>query len=324
MSDDRDDDASFLSLVPNVRSRIDNAFYSALSKEQPSAKSVPDVGFTYDTPGGFLMDDDDTMTGGFLPPSPPTVVQESGHEQGEGERPSYISLSRIPCALQLLDLPPDDEEVLSVFRNAATGWGNDHPSSRRAGRGHQRDAMVLSEEDPDEVVEEHVSLRDWRAVCAALMDDGGEEGEEEGCAIDDDDDENADADATGQDLSPGLEESSGETSDEYLSETRSRKRPRKPSAGPRVTRKASSRKTQSTAARRHSPLSPSPSAEITPRQQRECLQAFLLFFPGVPEEVAKRRRLGVRELNAAATVLNEKIKTEQVRLLISSLVRQPR
>lgn len=35
----------------------------------------------------------------------------------------------------------------------------------------------------------------------------------------------------------------------------------------------------------------------------------------MPEEVAKHRRLGVRELSAAATVLNEKIKAEEVRPL---------
>ena len=45
------------------------------------------------------------------------------------------------------------------------------------------------------------------------------------------------------------------------------------------------------------------------------MKAFLLFFPSVPEEEAKRRRLGVREVNAAATMLNEKIKTEEVRPL---------
>lgn len=317
-SDDRDDDACFQSLTSNVRSRIDNAFYSASLTKHPSAKDVPKVGLEYDVaPGGFLLDDDDNMAGGFLPPSPPAVVQESGHEPEEGERPSYISLSCIPYALQLLDLPPDDEEVLAVFRNAATGWGDDYPSSRRTGRGHRREAMVTSEEDP---VEEHVSLRDWRAVCAALMDESGDdEAEKEGSATDDDDhdhdEENTDADATSQHMSSGLEESSGETSDEYRSETRSRKRPRKSSAsaaGPKSTRKAPPRHTRSAAARRYSPLSPSASAEITPRQQRECLQTFLLFFPGVPEEVAKRRRLGVRELNAAATVLNEKIKAEEV------------
>jgi hypothetical protein len=311
-SDDRDDDASFQSLASNVRSRIDNAFYSASLTKHPSAKDVLKVGLEYDvTPGGFLLDDDDNMAGGFLPPSPPAIVQEGGHEPEEGEQPSYISLSHIPYALQLLDLPPDDEEVLAVFRSAATGWEDDHSSSRRTGRGHRREAMVTSKEDP---IEEHVSLRDWRAVCAALMvESGDDEAEKEGSVIDDDrDEENTDADATGQDVSSGLEESSGETSDEYRSETRSRKRPRRSAAGPKSSRNAPPRHTRSAAARRRSPLSPSASAEITPRQQRECLQTFLLFFPGVPEEVAKHRRLGVRELNAVATVLNEKIKPEEV------------
>jgi hypothetical protein len=49
------------------------------------------------------------------------------------------------------------------------------------------------------------------------------------------------------------------------------------------------------------------------------LKAFLLFFPGVPEEEAQRRRLGVREVNEAATVLKEKIKTEEVRPLTLGL-----
>ena len=301
-----DYDPTFRSLALNVRSRIDNAFYSALPKI-----GVPDRGSTYDAPGGFLLDDDHSMAGGFLPPSPPAVVQQGGHESGESEEPSHIPLSRIPYALQLLDLPPDDEDVLAVFRNAATGWGDDHHSSRRTRR---HDAMVTGEEN--EVVEEHVSLKDWRAVCAALMDDGGYiEGAKEGDAIDEEEEESADADATGQDLSSGLEESSGESSDEYRSEARSQKRPRKSSARPGMTQKTRPRKTRSAAARRRSPLSPSTSAEITPRQRRECLQAFLLFFPAVPEEVAKHRRLGVRELSAAATVLNEKIKAEEVRPL---------
>ena len=33
-----------------------------------------------------------------------------------------IPLSSILKVLQSLDLPPDDEEVLAVFRNAASGW----------------------------------------------------------------------------------------------------------------------------------------------------------------------------------------------------------
>ncbi|KDN48402.1 hypothetical protein RSAG8_02994, partial [Rhizoctonia solani AG-8 WAC10335] len=28
----------------------------------------------------------------------------------------------VSTGLQMLDLPPDDEDVINVFRNAATGW----------------------------------------------------------------------------------------------------------------------------------------------------------------------------------------------------------
>ena len=49
------------------------------------------------------------------------------------------------------------------------------------------------------------------------------------------------------------------------------------------------------------------------------MKAFSLFFPGVPEEAAKHRRLGVREVNDAATALKEKIKAEEVRPLTLGL-----
>jgi hypothetical protein len=154
------------------------------------------------------------------------------------------------------------------------------------------------------------------------MDDGGDNRDGgEGSPVDVDDDEN-NRDVTGEYLSSELEESSGGSSDEYrITEASPRKRSRKSAAetsgdgGAGATRKTRARKTQSAAV----PLSPSTSAEITPRQRRECLQAYLLFFPDVPEEVATRRRLGVREVNAAATALNEKIKTEEVRLLTLGL-----
>ena len=288
----------------SLRTRIDNAFYTALDPQnRPPHDPV-------DAPGGFLLDDN---PGGFLPPSPPAAG--AGHETGHGpeqdEQISYIPLSRIPHALQLLDLPPDDEEVLTVFRNAATGWEDD-VSSRRTAHRRKRDPMITSEDN--DVTEGHVSLRDWRAVCAAVMGEDGDEDDVEGSgAINGDD-------ATDEDSSPELEESSGGSSDEYrITETRSRKRSRKSSAaigegaGAGATRKTRARKTQPATTRRRSPLSPSTSAEITPRQRRECLKAFLLFFPGVPEEEAQRRRLGVREVNAAATLLKEKIKTEEVR-----------
>ena len=289
---------NLLLTVMSLQTRIDNAFYSALN---PSSH--------HDAPGGFLLDDD---PGGFLPPSPPASGQEGGYEPERDEQSSYIPLSRIPHALQLLDLSPDDDEVLAVFRNAASGWEDDYPSSR-----HRRQRGSTATSEDNDVTEGRVSLRDWRAVCAALMDDGGDdEDDRQGSAADDET-----PDIPGEDVSSEPEESSGGSSDEYrITEAKSRKRPRKSTTatggGTGTTRKRVG-KTRSAALRR--PLSPGTGAEATPRQQRECLQAFLLFFPGVSEEVAKRKRLGVREVNAAATVLNEKIKTEEVRPLTFGL-----
>ena len=87
--------------------------------------------------------------GGFLPPEP------SSADDGELEddtRADAIPFSAIPSALQALDLQPDDEDVLAVFRNAATGWENKG--------GSEDDAHLL------------VGRKDWRAVCAALLDVG--------------------------------------------------------------------------------------------------------------------------------------------------------
>lgn len=278
--------------MSSLRSRIDDAFYAASSG---SSEATPDA------PGGFLLD-----AGGFLPPSPPAVAEH-------GDRPSCIPLSRIPHALQLLDLPPDDEEVLAVFRNAASGWGDDN-STQRTARG-----LMATSEDND-TSGEYVSLKDWRAVCHALMDvPGDDEDCREGVDIEDNEDNMG---ATGDDLSSEVEEPSGGSSDEYrITKVKSRKRPRKSApettaGGAGSARRTRARKSQSADTRRRTQLPPTTgSAGITARQQRECLRTFLLFFPGVPEEVAECRRLGVREVNAAAAVLNEKIKTEEVRPL---------
>jgi hypothetical protein len=292
--------------MATLQSRIDNAFYRALSID--SSRPLP----ANDAPGGFLLDDDDDIPGGFLPPSPPAVALESE------DQPSHIPLSHIPYALQLLDLPPDDEEVLAVFRNASTGWGEDHLFSQLTAHGRKRDSTTTGDEN--DMVEELVSLKDWRAVCTALMDDGGgDEGNAEGNGVDAED-----PDVAGDYPSSEPVESSDGSSDEYrVTDARSRKRSRKsaPAGVSGTTRRTRARKTQSETTRLRSPLSPSTSADITLRQKRECLRTFLLFFPSVPGEVAKRKRLGVREVNAAATLLNEKIKTEEVRPLAVGPVR---
>jgi hypothetical protein len=39
-----------------------------------------------------------------------------------GSLSPQISLSTIPSALQCLDLPPDDAQLLLVFKNTVLGW----------------------------------------------------------------------------------------------------------------------------------------------------------------------------------------------------------
>jgi len=67
------------------------------------------------------------------------------------ELPPQIPLSSIPSALQSLDLPPDDQQVLSVFQNAASGWTSSVEVDEMAGEGM-------------------VSRDDWRAICAILFE----------------------------------------------------------------------------------------------------------------------------------------------------------
>jgi hypothetical protein len=83
------------------------------------------------------------------------------HVTHTSNEPTHIPLTLIPTALQILDLPPADEEVLAVFENAARGWGGAQVSTG----------------------EEGVSREDFRAVCAALLPE--EEDQEEGTDGDD-------------------------------------------------------------------------------------------------------------------------------------------
>ncbi|KAG6853293.1 hypothetical protein C0991_005388 [Blastosporella zonata] len=69
-------------------------------------------------------------------------------DAGAGFEPAQIPMSLVPSALQLLDLPPDDDQVLAVFRNAASGW------------------ITASSTDGG-----WVSREDWHAVCAVLLEE---------------------------------------------------------------------------------------------------------------------------------------------------------
>ncbi|CEL60382.1 hypothetical protein RSOLAG1IB_09600 [Rhizoctonia solani AG-1 IB] len=150
------DDEEFTSLKPSLRRIIDTAFLK-LSKQARTETTRPlrkkprleEPASTSDEEGG-----------GF----------ERGDPEASEEEYDGIPLSMVPTGLQMLDLPPDDKEVLSVFRNAATGWEN-RPGMPRRRTGSDDEAVV----DKDAGL--LVSRADWRAVCAVLL--GQKEDEEE-------------------------------------------------------------------------------------------------------------------------------------------------
>ncbi|KAE8540432.1 hypothetical protein D1P53_003378 [Cryptococcus gattii VGV] len=158
----------------------------------------PDEGFIAEgDAGGFVIDDDaggfvpDDNQGGFLPEDDAGgFVSDGGYQDGvvsqdskhsEQQLPSHYSsqtftklvpLYLLPTLLTSLGLP-SDEDVLQVFRASAMGW--DESSNKRA----------LDTEDAA-----GVELKDFRAVCAALMDpDDGEEMEDVELGSNDGDDD---------------------------------------------------------------------------------------------------------------------------------------
>jgi len=289
-----------------VRRRIDNAFNVACGdgdRGKPDEFLSPRKKrrvehFTSDTQGGFFLDDIDQQQGGFLIDDPssdsPTAPQQE---------PAHIPLSRIPDALQILDLQPDDPEVLAVFRNAASGWSS-------------RSDAVFRNLSPNDRQDDHqmVSRDDWRAVCGVLLDttiDGTSE-PETGHDMDVDDDRN-DVEDSGSDeyvfeKEPLDEEFSGDevkSDDDYYVE------------GPSTSRTP----TKSNRARKGKGVASSNSAidgvpgKLTARQTLECRKAFALFFPDVTElnsEKLDNKRIMIQDISRVATLLNEKLKAEEI------------
>ena len=272
-------------------------------------------GFVLDEPvtgGGFIVDDDG---GGFVPePSPPragpststTSVDHYSEVQGDGGFASSdprIPLSLIPTALQILDLPPDDEQVLLVFKNAASGWTSGPTSARRAGRATGP-------------TEEVVSLRDWRAVCSTLLEPDVQDGmDEEDVRMDQDDDGR---------MSDGLLEDSGGSSEEYVESN-----PGGDSDDPDpedgnysdtpAKRPARSTGRRSTRANRgfdesdEEDVGIKKNRPLTTRQKETSRQAFTLFFPSSADADLENQQITISDLVRVSKELNEKITYDQVR-----------
>ena len=200
-------DTLFSTLPRYLQRRIDHAFDKFLP--QTSANPLQhDTTSMLDTGGGFVIENP-ALSGlgrGFIAED---VLAET---TVDGEERLGISMSSISAALQSLDLPPDDEQVLAVFRNAASGWStstSDVFCGRDTGGGM-------------------VSRDDWRSVCAVLLENH-QEGE---LLLESDEDDASD------DQYHASEESDHDSDEDYvedrgsLNHDRSRGRPAKSSFPP--------------------------------------------------------------------------------------------
>ena len=311
-------DSPFFSLPASVRTKIDRAFDVAcgaadggegkrdeFSSDNSPRKKRRVANTTSDTQAGFIIDDADDQQGGFLidddDQSPRRTPARSSTSR---KKPAHIALSRIPAALQILDLPPDDAEVLGVFRNAASGWAShtDLTSRNRSPSDDQDDYQMVSRDD-------------WRAVCgvlfeASLAEQSEHESGGEGWDMDVGDEVNgvdSGSDEYVFEKEPLDEESSaseGNSDDDYLEG---------PSSSRTAVKSNRSRKGKGVG-----PILSTPNVTprtLTARQTLECRKAFGLFFPDVDVNSDKldNEKITIKDISKVAKLLNEKIKAEEVR-----------
>ncbi|KAG2034021.1 hypothetical protein BDR03DRAFT_965994 [Suillus americanus] len=288
------DDTDFVALSARLRRRIDDAFDRAAGNIPKSSKpprkkrkldsaqsgglaAVEDVspgGFLIEDAGGFLLDEYEDRT-----PSPDAIS---------------ISLSSVPTALQFLGLPSDDEEVLSVFRNAASGWG-------------------ASLEESSEV-----SRKDWRSVCAALLEGEDREGSDDGgpsaahseiTARSDQEDDDSGPDSDEYRMSVDGDTSEPEASDEEYQDD-------KPAAvsGSRKSQKTS--KSLPTDARLDA-------SQLSAKQKAECREEFSRFFPDVPDTELDRQKIMIKDVTRVANLLKENIKAEEIIAMLEAFSTSP-
>lgn len=221
-----------------------------------------------------MIDDDDGLQGGF--------VNDGTDEDLDGSTSTEsIPLSSIPRALQILDLPPDDEEILSVFRNAASGWGTEVDGPQ------------------------YVSHKDWRSVCAALLfveteqASAAPDSSSPGGFLPEEDED------SGEEWDKDIQESSDpDDDDEYTLESQPKASTSK--------RKGKARRAQPTSSVISDKEDEEEPAGPTARQQRESRRAFALFFPDVAEKDLDSQQIRIKDIDRVAKMLNEKLKADDV------------
>ncbi|KAK0464561.1 uncharacterized protein EV420DRAFT_1638112 [Desarmillaria tabescens] len=252
--------ASTFSVLPRyLQHRIDKVYISTAKShhliETPPLKKTKPIASTSSGGGGFLVEDD---------------PGEADDEIDASQIPN-IPMSSIPSALQLLDLPPDDEQVLTIFRQAASGW----------------------EEGASPSTELSVSMDDWRAVCAILLEHHAQEyADSDGDAI------SRPISDLGSDYEAGdvdMEEPSDDD-DDYVEEAPARRRTR-----PTTRTRDSDSDSDFTNPK-----------QLTKRQKQTCLENFALFFPNATPEDLPRQKIMISDIQRVAKLLNEKLKAEEI------------
>lgn len=280
----------------------------------PSVSNTLEGGFLLDeleSGGGFIVDDYNE-DGGFVPePSPPragpsTIPLERNseiqEEEGSSDSDSQIPLSLIPTALQSLDLPPDDEQVLLVFRNAASGWTSGAASAQRSAR-------------TAGPAEEVVSLRDWRAVCSVLLEpDAQYDGADEDDRMDQDgvtrmsDELVGDGEGSSEEYAQSDPEGYSDQDDDNYSDTLARQ-------STRSTRRRNTRANKVFDESDEEDVEMKKNRPLTTRQKETSRQAFALFFPPSTDSDLEKQRITISDLVRVSKELNEKITYDQVRRL---------
>ncbi|KAH7886057.1 hypothetical protein F5I97DRAFT_1927938 [Phlebopus sp. FC_14] len=251
--DENQDDPAFAALPPRLRRRIDDVFdVTASSLRTRHTRSSEDE----TAPGGFIVED--VELAGFLVEDGP--VRDSPTSSIDAR----IQLSSIPHALHLLNINPDDE-ILAVFKNAASGWG------ARSTHG------------------EGVGKKDWRAVCAVLIEAEGDAADEDDVEMGEDESGPDSDEYRMSDVSSELK-ANGISSDEYEGE---------------VLRGKTKRNLQKTA-RKQLP------GQLNAQQKAECREDFARFFPNVPDVELDEQRIMIKDISRVANLLKEKLKAEEI------------
>ncbi|KAK2459607.1 hypothetical protein APHAL10511_008362 [Amanita phalloides] len=228
----------FDNLPRTVQNRIDRAFDAVAT---PS--DAP-------TGGGFLIDD----------------------------APSCIPLSLISDALLRLELPPDDDQILSVFRNAASGWSS---ATNRIDDHHVPSGGQVTRDD-------------WRSVCAVLLEhhaedrlDTGSEGSAE---------EVVDLDGSSSDFYASSDAEGTLADSDYEGDATARVRVP-------CTRRSGEGNLVSNTAEKYT---------LTKKQQEMCFDAFSLFFPSVPLEDVPNKKIMIKDIQRVAGLLGEKLTADEM------------